>query len=289
MSADAKIIAKVFNSNVLNDIANGDASFLSQVYDRFFDCDQAVSLSNLFESAYKILENDYRNEYFYKNLIVNKLFLDKHCLDTATIITEFRVGSNKADCVILNGKSTCYEIKTEYDSLVRLETQLDSYSRLFDEVYVVCSHKNQNTVVNKLPDNIGLIVLSEQNDLDTIKFAKKTDRPIDRKLIMQALRKPEYLEIAESISGVTIKLPNTLIFNECLNTLEQYKDDMVLNKIFIETLKKYRKNNAKLIQSLPKSLANAAISYKFSKKEIKALIENFQNKEILDVLSSTSG
>lgn len=45
------------------------------------------------------------------------MFLKKHKINKAVMLSEFRVGANKADCVILNGLSTCYEIKTELDNL----------------------------------------------------------------------------------------------------------------------------------------------------------------------------
>ncbi|PKG80047.1 hypothetical protein CXF80_18020 [Shewanella sp. Actino-trap-3] len=80
--------------------------------------------------TYATLDKHYRYEYFYKNTIANNRLLGRHSLRTAAMITEFRVGRNIADCVIFNGSSTCYEIKTEFDSLSRLDAQLDSYLQI---------------------------------------------------------------------------------------------------------------------------------------------------------------
>lgn len=48
------------------------------------------------------------------NVIANKILLGKHSLNTSHMLSEFRVGYNKADVVIINGTSSVYEIKSEY-------------------------------------------------------------------------------------------------------------------------------------------------------------------------------
>jgi hypothetical protein len=89
--------------------------------------DPATTLGQFFEWVYNLLFKNYRNEYVYKNVLANKILLGKHSLNTSQILTEFRVGRSKADVVLLNGTSTVYEIKSEYDSFARLEKQIQSY------------------------------------------------------------------------------------------------------------------------------------------------------------------
>lgn len=284
MSWDGRAVAKAFNSNILNDIANGDLSYIEKISMDILGYSSDVPLSVFFDDALRYLSNKYKNEYFYKNLIANQILLKNHSLDSAVMLSEFRVGLNKADCIIFNGKSTCYEIKTDYDSLARLEDQLASYLRLFDEVYVVCSNKFKKSVLELSPDCVGLLVLTEKNTFRTIRKATRRTLPLDKELMMQSLRQAEYVEIAEAICEKKMSCPNTQIFNNCLDVFKSCSDESLLNKLFIQTIKKHRKNNARLIESLPKSLTNAAISYKFDKKKIDTLSKYFNNEEMLNVL-----
>ena len=57
----------------------------------------------------------------------------EHIPQNSTLINEFRVCNSKADIAIINGKSTVYEIKSKYDSLDRLESQIADYKKVFDK------------------------------------------------------------------------------------------------------------------------------------------------------------
>lgn len=94
------------------------------------------------------------------------------------MLSEFRVGTNKADCVILNGKSVCYEVKTDFDTLIRLPEQLNSYSQVFDEVYVVSTLKHLKNVERICPDNIGIMILDEHLNFEFVKDAIQRKRKL---------------------------------------------------------------------------------------------------------------
>ncbi len=53
----------------------------------------------------------YRNEYFYKNTILNKLLLGRHSINTTTALSEMPIGKSIADFILLNGKGVVDEIK----------------------------------------------------------------------------------------------------------------------------------------------------------------------------------
>ncbi|STV31066.1 Uncharacterised protein [Klebsiella pneumoniae] len=147
--SNTKNIGQLFTSQAINAVADGDFSLLHELIGnvltpKFFP----VKVSEIFDIAFKKLSREYKSEYFFKNIIANEVFLKKHKKNAAVMLSEFRVGTNKADCVILNGLSTCYEIKTELDNLKRLPEQLNSYISLFDKVYVVAaknSHRKNKT------------------------------------------------------------------------------------------------------------------------------------------------
>nr|WP_277603279.1 sce7726 family protein [Acinetobacter sp. ANC 3882] len=278
-------IAKLFTSNSLKAIASGNLSSLEKVINNknLSSNINITNFYNLYSSAFDFLGQNYRNEYVYKNLIARKILKSKHSLQSSVLLSEFRVGQNKADLVLLNGCSTCYEIKTEYDSLNRLEDQLQSYIQLFEKVYVVCPSSLQPDVEAIIPHNVGIIVLTDNNTLRTIKEAT-SNNIFDIGLMMKSLRKEEYLDIAENIYGLKIDVPNTQVFDLCFKILNKSDKD-VINKLFLKTLKKHRKNNIEAINILPTPLTNALISYKFNKNDIKTLISFFSEKD-LNVLSN---
>lgn len=285
MSTTEREIAKLFTSNSLRAIASGDVSPLEKIINNknLRSNVNTTSIDDIYSSAFEFLSRNYRNEYVYKNLIARKILRSKHSLQSSVLLSEFRVGQNKADLVLLNGCSTCYEIKTEYDSLNRLEDQLQSYIQLFEKVYVVCPSSLQVDVEAIIPHSVGIIVLTDNNTLRTIKDAI-SNNIFDISLMMKSLRKEEYLDIAENIYGLKIDVPNTQVFDLCFKILNK-SDRAVVNNLFLKTLKKYRKNNIEAINTLPSPLTNALISFKFNKNYIKNLISFFSEKE-LNVLSN---
>jgi hypothetical protein len=285
VSTTEREIAKLFTSNSLRAIASGDVSPLEKIINNknLRSNVNTTSIDDIYSSAFEFLSRNYRNEYVYKNLIARKILRSKHSLQSSVLLSEFRVGQNKADLVLLNGCSTCYEIKTEYDSLNRLEDQLQSYIQLFEKVYVVCPSSLQVDVEAIIPHSVGIIVLTDNNTLRTIKDAI-SNNIFDISLMMKSLRKEEYLDIAENIYGLKIDVPNTQVFDLCFKILNK-SDRAVVNNLFLKTLKKYRKNNIEAINTLPSPLTNALISFKFNKNDIKNLISFFSEKE-LNVLSN---
>jgi len=81
---------------------------------------------------------------------------------------EMNVGSSRLDIGRINGKSHAYEIKTELDSLDKLDKQLQDYSKVFDFIHVVAHVKHLNKVIEQVPEQCGII--SFRNDKGKWKF-----------------------------------------------------------------------------------------------------------------------
>ncbi|EIT1109431.1 hypothetical protein L1H42_004526, partial [Salmonella enterica] len=94
-----KNIGQLFTSQAINAVADGDFSLLHELIGnvltpKFFP----VKVSEIFDIAFKKLSHEYKSEYFFKNIIANEVFLKKHKKNEAVMLSEFRVGTNKADC-----------------------------------------------------------------------------------------------------------------------------------------------------------------------------------------------
>ena len=96
----------------------------------------------LISEIYQKLKKGYRNEYFYKNTLLNKLLFKNHDPYKTTALTEIPVGKSKADFIMINGEAIVCEIKTELDNFERLDSQLKDYYRAFDNVCVVVYKAN---------------------------------------------------------------------------------------------------------------------------------------------------
>src|SRR3984885_3867291 len=135
-------ISRLFSSSVVQEMARkGRSPLFARLASQshllnFLSPSQCVYA--LFDAAFALLRREgYRHEYIYRAALTHKILLGKHSLQTASMMNEFRVGDCKADLAILNGTATVYEVKSERDSLARLQRQIAAYTTVFSRVYVI--------------------------------------------------------------------------------------------------------------------------------------------------------
>ncbi|WP_050872384.1 sce7726 family protein [Comamonas testosteroni] len=113
------------------------------------------------------------NELEIKSLLQAKLASSQHGQGAAFVselfIDEF---SRRADLVMANGKLSAFEIKSEKDSLDRLDGQLSTYVKLFEQVTVVCAERHQAGVQNLAPENVGIWLLTAAGSIKVLRRAK---------------------------------------------------------------------------------------------------------------------
>ncbi|PXA72935.1 sce7726 family protein [Vibrio sp. 11986-1-5] len=285
-----KQLAKMFTSTNITKVAQGDLSLVHDVTSDFPTLNHAKTLCELFEAAYTLLCKHYPNEYVIKNIIANNILLGTHSMNTASMLSELRIGTNKADCVIINGYSTCYEIKTKFDSLKRLPEQLAAYTSSFDRTYVVTHeiHLDSLLKIQKNMPSFGILVSNNKNQL-----SRKIEAPLntnfDTDLMFHTLRKNEYVDIARSVIGTEPRCHQTELFSVCKDIFCAL-DTTEANEHFKRVLKIHRRNDHKFIDKLPKSMKNLGISYNIHKKNkdniILSLLNcNQFNREVFDVFS----
>ena len=118
------------------------------------------------------------------------------------LIDEFNVslGVVRADIALFNGVMHAYEIKSEFDTLRRLDNQIYEYNKFFEYVTVVSCDKFVGRVLETIPENCGLILA--KNGKSGIKFKQirraKKNKIIDKICLAKALWKDEMIEILEA-------------------------------------------------------------------------------------------
>lgn len=228
---------------------------------------------------YKSLLKNYKNEYVYKNILINKLLLKKYSLRNTIALNEFNIGKSIADFVLLNGEARVYEIKTELDNLEKLDKQVLDYCKFADKVYIVTSSKHINKLIELYNNSsIGIIELTSRNALKTLKEAENNLSTFRHEVLFKTLRKYEYLELIEEHFKFVPKVSNTLIFRECLNLAKKIEIS-IFQKSVINKLKTRNISNPKIIkeESIPESLKHICYTLDFSKNEYEEL-NSFLNK-----------
>jgi hypothetical protein len=238
--------------------------------------DPSMLLGQFFDWIYNILFKNYRNEYIYKNAIANKILLGKHNLNTSHLLTEFRVGKCKADVVVINGTSTVYEIKSEFDSFVRLEKQIQSYLNVFDHVNVITSDSQVAKLMNILPDTVGILLLTNKNTISTIRESDANKKNIRPSILFDSLRKDEYIKVIKEHYGTVPDVPNTLIYRECKKLFSKICPEVAhdaTTKILRE------RTNLKVlkefIENAPSSLSAYAMTICSETTKMRALMPRF--------------
>ena len=173
-------ISRLFSSSVVHEMARKGKSPLFARLVTQSQVLRSMALSErvytVFEAAFSLLKREgYRHEYIYKAALTHKILLGKHSLQTASMIHEFRVGDCKADVAILNGTATVYEVKSERDSLTRLERQIAAYATVFAKVYVIAAESHLRAVANTVPDSVGILCLNSRHQISTLRDA--VDQP----------------------------------------------------------------------------------------------------------------
>lgn len=202
------------------------------------------NFQELYSYIYKVLLTKYRNEYVYKNTIINKLLIGKYSLNTSTIINEFRIGKSIADLVLLNGHSRVFEIKTELDNLSRYKNQISDYRKVFQQIYIVTHENIYEKILKEIDSEVGLIILSKNNTLKTVREAIHSEEYLDNIIMLKSLRKDEYVNIIKKYYGY-IPITTPMRFYSKCKDLISYIPTEFMHKFMVEELKKRTINEKK--------------------------------------------
>lgn len=265
----------LFHGPALIELANTGASklakYLIQRSEQYI-IKNTVTYADFFEACHRRMWENYRAEYVYKNAIARKILLGCHSLQTTKFLTEFRVEQCKADVVLINGTSTVYEIKTELDSLDRLQSQLLSYCRVFDHVYVATHDSFAKKLEEVVDDRVGIIVLSDNYSFRKIKKAVSNKHAVVQTAIFDSLRREEYMRILRDAKFEIPNVPNTQIYSVCKKLFSQL-DPITAHDGMVKVLHEREPSEAlkALVENGPDSLKAVLLSTGLSDKQVNNL------------------
>lgn len=271
-------LSRLFSSSVFRELAGkGRSRTFSRLVDelaptRIFRGSHLVR--DAFDAAYSVLQKSgSRDEYIYKTALTHKVLLGKHSLNTACMMSEFRVAGCKADLVILNGTAAVYEIKSERDSLSRLARQIEAYKKVFATVNVIVSEYHVEDVLKLTSRDVGVLQLSDRYQISTCREAEDMPERILPTAVFESIRTNEAKQILMRLGVEIPDVPNTLIRSELRQRFEGL-DPKAVHLEMVRLLKRTRDLAplSELLDSLPMSLHAAALTRQITKTSEQRLV-----------------
>lgn len=284
MVVDYSVLNSVFTLNNFRNLIKYNYTSNYDLAVNMFLESKEHSNEYIVSKLYDILSTNYRNEYFYKNTLVNKLLFGVHSPNTTTALSEIYMGDSVADFVLINGRATVFEIKTELDNLDRLESQINDYYKCFKNVVVVTYEEQFYKLEKKYRDSaIGLYTITK-NETISRKLKKEPIERIDllnHDAIFYMLQKLEYESIIKKHYGYLPDVAPADYYTEC----QKLFSDLPMKDIQDDILKemKKRKNiNSDKFKNIPYCLKSVSYFADINKNEYfklgKFLMNNYRGR-----------
>lgn len=274
----ASAIARLFSPSVLKEMARSGRSALFAAIVREVGSVRAgfagLTVGDFFDHAFSLLRaRDCRSEYVYKAALTQKVLLGTHSLQTASMLTEFRVGQCKADVVILNGTGTVYEIKSERDSLSRLSRQMKAYGTVFPLVNVIVGERHVADVLATVHPEVGVMELSHRYRISTVRAARPSTAALSPLGILDSLTIREAQLLLRELGHVIPSVPNTQRFA----LLQRYfspLDPLEAHEAMVKVLRRTRSLSSlsSLVDALPRSLHSLVLSTKVRRQDYPRIV-----------------
>lgn len=169
-------------------------------------------------------------------VLIDKLLREhKNCKDTR-LIEELGLcqGDARIDIAVVNGTLHGYEIKSEKDTLVRLDKQQEIYNKTLSYVTIVASDKHLNNISNQVPEWWGIDKAIQSASTIKIKKVRKPKKnpSIDSHSLVQLLWRDEALDLLKELglSKGMNKKPRKLIWNKLVENMTGNKLEKIIHK-----------------------------------------------------------
>lgn len=136
-----------------------------------------------------------------KALVLNHLKANGRLTHDTSIINEFTIDrfSRRVDLAAIEEKSlVAFEIKSEADSLYRLEGQVEKYLKYFDKVIIVAASKHIKQITKTVPSHVGVWEVS--NGKIKIKRSGRRISIRDKSSLIDLMKANELLKLSNRLN-----------------------------------------------------------------------------------------
>jgi hypothetical protein len=281
MEANNLVLNKLFTQNTFHELINNNKNTTyGTIVQRYVADSTGKNNSELICEIYSFISKSYRNEYYYQNTLFNKMLLGRHNVNSTTALTQIPIGKSKADFILINGKATVYEIKSELDSFDRLDSQLKDYYKAFNHVCVVTAESCFNRLNNILRNTpVGICVLTKNDTISRLlkKEALEDNKNLDHLSIFKVLHKNEFEAIIKKHFGRLPISTQVFYYDECFAMFSQ----IPLMKAYTMSIKELKKRNhivQNLLNEIPYELRSLVYFSNPSPKDLFKLSGFLNNK-----------
>lgn len=217
------LLNKLFTVNSFNKLVSGESSeTYKSIVNKLINPPDSITNLQAMNLIYKYMSKRHRNEYFYKNTLLNKILLGRHSIQTSTALRELPINGNILDFLIINGVGQVYEIKTELDNLQRLKGQLNAYYHAFSLCNIVTDQSHLKQIMQSIDlPQVGIIVLTKRNTLHEERKATKYEKKLDYKSIFKILRKYEFEYILQKNFGFLPQVNDFQYYDVCFQMFKK--------------------------------------------------------------------
>lgn len=237
-NTNSLLLNRFFTRNTFKQVIDeGESPTYAAAIRRYINDPESKTNGECISEIYQYLKNDYQNEYYYKNTLLNKLLLGVHSPRSTTALTEVPVGNSKADFILINGKAVVYEIKTELDNFDRLDGQIEDYYKAFSRVVVVTSENNADVIMRRLQNSpTGICLLTSKSTLSMCKEPEEYSDMLSKQVMFRVLRKKEYEQILIKHFDSLPQVSQYEYYRKCKTMFESLSTDVAYQD-FIKILK----------------------------------------------------
>jgi hypothetical protein len=172
-----------------------------------------------------------------------KVLRRQHARSNTLVIDELGLqhGKCRADIAVVNGHLVGYEIKSNNDSLRRLDGQVKSYNAVFDKIFVVVGDRHVHPIQNHIPEWWGIIIslrgVRGAVNFNVIRRAQ-VNKSVDPVSIAKLLWRDEAVEILQQrrLSARMLRQPRTALYKH----LAELLDTCELRRTISEYLRKHK-------------------------------------------------
>jgi len=234
---------------------------------------EAINLDVL-KKCYTYLEREYRNEYYFKNTIFNKLFLGVHSTKTTTVLNEVRIGNSRADLIMLNGSPVVYEIKTGLDNFYKIDKQFSDYYSCFPYVVLVVDENNYYKAIRKRKNSkypFGVYLMHNNSRIHKEYNPEAYDKQIENDCIYEIFRRKEIETILKQQCG---RIPDADDFTRYMRYRDCFRNININSKTYDQIwniLKERHSMRNDVIKKVPYELKSLVYFMNLKEKDVDKL------------------
>lgn len=161
----------------------------------------------------------------------------KSALQDGVVINELPVAnwSRRADLAVANGKLQAFEIKSDFDSLRRLDGQISLFATRFDKVVLVTTSRFLSSALERLPSYVEIWEAARRGKEVSLRVVRRGQvREIkNRRILASYLQKTEIASFIRSNGG---EVPATASRDQ----LEDILDSLPVSKLRLFVLRRLK-------------------------------------------------